>query len=65
MKLEVPKRPIYMPNYLLSWSNGFCGERGQRRSLVVKVRGPWQSNAIFYIKKNHLFFFFWAKHYYS
>jgi hypothetical protein len=33
-------------NYPLSWSNGFCNERGKRGSHNAKVRGPCQRNAV-------------------
>ena len=30
----------------LTWSNGFCCERGKGGSLVGKDRGPWQRSAV-------------------
>jgi hypothetical protein len=30
----------------LTWSNGFCGERGKRGGMVGKGNGPWQRNAV-------------------
>ena len=28
----------------LTWSNGFCSERGKRSGMVGKARGPWGEN---------------------
>ena len=33
-------------DYPLSWSNGFCCERGKRGSQNAKARGPWQRNDV-------------------
>ena len=30
----------------LTWSNGFCDERGKRGGMVGKGRGPWQRNVV-------------------
>ena len=41
------------PNYnfqglinALTWSNGFCDERGKRGGMVEKGKGPWQRDAV-------------------
>ena len=30
----------------LTWSNGFCGERGKRGGMLRKGKGPWPRNAV-------------------
>jgi hypothetical protein len=41
----------------MSWSNGFCSERGKRGGMVGKGRGPWHRNVVI------IFFneFFWGR----
>jgi hypothetical protein len=39
----------------LTWSTGFCGERGKRGGMVGKNRGPWQRNVAIVIF-NGIFF---------
>ncbi len=42
MELEVPKGIFSSLHEPLPWSNGFCGDKVNRGSLVSKVNGPWQ-----------------------
>jgi hypothetical protein len=39
----------------LTWSNGFCGERGKTDDMVGKARGPWQRNVVI-VNYNKIFF---------
>jgi len=45
----------------MSWSNGFCSERGKRGGMVGKGRGPWHRNLVI------IFFneFFWGGAFYT
>ena len=39
----------------LTWSNGFCGERGKRGGMVGKGRVPWQRNVVIDFYDENLF----------
>ena len=41
----------------LTWSNGFCGERGKRGGMVGKGKGPWQRNVVIIYIILMMFFF--------
>ena len=49
MEFEVSKRSTFNLHYPLHWSNGVCGEKGKRGSLIAKVRGPWQTNVVIFV----------------
>ena len=52
-----PQNVIFKgPINALTWSNGFCGERGKRGGLVGEGKGPWQINAIFNKKRVFIYF---------
>jgi hypothetical protein len=48
-RLRSPKYIFQGKINALTWSNGFCCDRGKRGGLVGKGGGPWQRNAILII----------------
>ena len=48
-RLRSPKYNFRGKINALTWSNGFCSERGKKGGLVGKGRGPWQRNAVIII----------------
>jgi hypothetical protein len=42
MEVKVPIIHFQGLIIALTWSNGFCGERGKKGGMVGKGKGPWQ-----------------------
>jgi len=42
MEVEVPIIHFQGLIIALTWSNGFCDERGKKGGMVGKGKGPWQ-----------------------
>ena len=45
-RLRSPKYNFQDLINALTWTNGFCNERGTRGGIVGKGKGPWQNNAV-------------------
>ena len=45
-RLTSPKYNFKSLINALTWSNGFCVERGKRSGLVEKNKGPWYENVV-------------------